>query len=372
MNGNNAEEVDVDYPVAVAGHGALALQSQQTPEVILARARKAAVALKDVVDHKIKPVKMNGETYLEFEDWQTLGNFYNMAAKVDSTNFVQYGEAQGFEAKASVIDKNTGATITAAESMCLNDEEKWCSRTKYEYHYALKDGTSSLEDPGSGNIVWEENPSVPGKKRPKKVKVNAGVVAVPLFQLRSMAQTRACAKALRNALAWVVVLAGYKATPAEELDGMTDKETGKAPHADKPADPATHKTPQRKSETALTPEQIKAAEDAAKAKYTADNPGKPPAAAQPPPSKSAAPAGSKTATGCVIFAGKPNAGGYRGFAVEGQQDKDGKDIMFATKDTAIIDEMLGYIQTGEHVNVQYTETVNGRYTNHNIIGVSKA
>lgn len=42
----------------------------------------------------------------------------------------------------------------------------------------------------------------------------------PLFQLRSMAQTRACAKALRNVLAFVPVLAGYEATPAEEMVTM--------------------------------------------------------------------------------------------------------------------------------------------------------
>ena len=34
-----------------------------------------------------------------------------------------------------------------------------------------------------------------------------------------MAQTRAQAKALRNVLAWVVVMAGYAPTPAEEMDG---------------------------------------------------------------------------------------------------------------------------------------------------------
>jgi hypothetical protein len=39
-----------------------------------------------------------------------------------------------------------------------------------------------------------------------------------LWQLRSMAQTRACAKALRNVLAWIVVLAGYSPTPAEEMN----------------------------------------------------------------------------------------------------------------------------------------------------------
>src|SRR3990167_3037439 len=34
-----------------------------------------------------------------------------------------------------------------------------------------------------------------------------------------MAQTRACAKTLRNILGWVVVLAGYRPTPAEEMTG---------------------------------------------------------------------------------------------------------------------------------------------------------
>ena len=55
---------------------------------------------------------------------------------------------------------------------------------------------------------------------PKKEKMCVGEESVPLFQLRSMSQTRACAKALRNALAWVVVLAGFQPTPAEELDDI--------------------------------------------------------------------------------------------------------------------------------------------------------
>lgn len=88
------------------------------------------------------------------------------------------------------------------------------------------------------------------------------------------------------------------------------------------------------------------------------------------PAKPQAPVeGSKTVTGCITYAGKPNAGGYRGFSMEGQQNEDGKDVMFATRDTATIDEMLGYIQTGETVSVQYTETVNGKYTNYNIVSV---
>src|SRR6185437_14382005 len=64
--------------------------------------------------------------------------------------------------------------ISSAEAMCLNDEPNWKSK--------------------------------------------------PMFQLKSMAQTRACAKALRNVLAWVVVLAGYAPTPAEEMDSSQESQ----------------------------------------------------------------------------------------------------------------------------------------------------
>jgi hypothetical protein len=139
------------------------------PDVVLDEAKRAAKALKDVVSQKPKPVMMNGEQYLEFEDWQTVGKFYGVTAKVITTSFIDYGTAQGFEAKAVAI-RPDGMEVSAAEAMCLNDEPNWKSK--------------------------------------------------PLFQLRSMAQTRACAKALRNCLAWVVVLAGYRPTPAEEIQDM--------------------------------------------------------------------------------------------------------------------------------------------------------
>ena len=73
--------------------------------------------------------------------------------------FVEYGDARGFEATAEARLVSTNQVISRAEAMCLDDEWKW-----------------------------------EGK---------------PLFQIKLMAQTRACAKALRNVLAWVVVLAGY-------------------------------------------------------------------------------------------------------------------------------------------------------------------
>ena len=196
------------------------LAIQRAPQVVLAEARQAALALQEVIAHKANPVIFNNEQYLEFEDWQTVARFYSYVAMVDATTPVEFEGVRGWEAHACVVDIRTGIKISAADAMCLNDEEKWRARPKYEYHYVLRDGSKSAEDPADkSQLVWVDNPKKPGKKMPKKERVLIGLEPVPLFQLRSMAQTRACAKALRNVLAWVVVLAGYKPTPAEEMTG---------------------------------------------------------------------------------------------------------------------------------------------------------
>lgn len=162
------------------------LAMARDPNQVLAEAMTAAKAMQSVIKQKSKPVIFGGEQYVEFEDWQVLGRFYGVTAKIVSTEYIDINGTKGFVARAEAIDA-TGRVVSAAEAMCLNDEDKWSTRTKYEW----KDG--------------------------KKEKV--GEVAVPLFQLRSMAQTRACAKALRNILAWVVVMAGFRPSVAEEMTG---------------------------------------------------------------------------------------------------------------------------------------------------------
>jgi hypothetical protein len=159
------------------------LTLSRKPKEVLEEARTAAVALTEVISAKPRPVIMNGEQYLEFEDWQTLGRFYGVTAKVIGTSQVEIGDVVGFEAEAVAIHVPTGKEISRAESMCMKDENNWKGK--------------------------------------------------PLFQLRSMAQTRACAKALRNVLAWVVVLAGFKPTPAEELERNGSDESMDRPATEK-------------------------------------------------------------------------------------------------------------------------------------------
>ena len=146
------------------------LDSARDPTEILAVAHRAAKALQTVIAHKAHPVIINEEQYLEFEDWQTVGQFYGYTARTTETERVQFGEVWGAHAKAELVDFRTGEVMGGAEAYCMSDEPRWAER--------------------------------------------------PWFQLASMAQTRAAAKALRNRLAWVVVLAGYRPTPAEEMDGI--------------------------------------------------------------------------------------------------------------------------------------------------------
>jgi hypothetical protein len=168
----------------------LELALNREPGVVLAEAQKAALALKEVISHKPNPVFFNGDQYLEFEDWQTVGRFYGITARVqpDSARYVEFGEVHGFEATAEAYHSATGQVLSTATSMCLSDEPRWAKK--------------------------------------------------PLFQVRSMAQTRACSKVMRNVLSWVVVLAGYRPTPAEEMEGVpgfAGIDTGGAPQGTKQA-----------------------------------------------------------------------------------------------------------------------------------------
>ncbi|MGE5747317.1 MAG: hypothetical protein ACM33U_08650 [Solirubrobacterales bacterium] len=201
------------------------------PEAVLAEAQKAAKALQTVIAQKPRKIVFNDEQYLEFEDWQTLGRFYGVTVGMESEpELVDIGGTKGF--KATAVAMLHGRVISRATAYCLNDEEKWGRRTKYEWAYVKKSGGYSVEDPGKDELIWEENPKKAGGKRPKKERIKVGEESVPLFQLASMSQTRACAKALRNVLSWVAVLAGYRPTPAEEMDGMVKAE---AQNAEPPA-----------------------------------------------------------------------------------------------------------------------------------------
>lgn len=185
-----AQDISIYQPDAQVGE----LKLWRAPEEVLVEAQQAAAALQKRIANKKKPVIFNGEQYIENDDWQMLSHFFGYSPKIESTEFVQYGDVQGFKAVAVLLNERTGLVVGRGEALCLDEEDNWGSRTKYD---------------------WQDN----GRGGRKKVAV--GEVSTPLFQLASMAQTRACNKAMSNKLKWVVSLAGYATTPAEDMHDAT-------------------------------------------------------------------------------------------------------------------------------------------------------
>lgn len=168
------------------------LMATTDPEKVVAFGARAAKALTGIIENKKHKVVINGKQYLEFGDWQTIARFFNCTVFVSWTKELDEDKEKdrsfGYSARAVVLDV-TGRELTAAESDCTRREKMWSSRES--------------------------------------------------FQIKSMAQTRACAKALRNVFGWVVVLAGYQETPAEEMDGIEKDKTNGNGIKKEVADPAT-------------------------------------------------------------------------------------------------------------------------------------
>lgn len=141
---------------------------QKSPEEIMLDATEAAKALERlIVSNKRPPVIFNGKRYLEFPHWQTIGKFYHVGVETHDAIFLEVGGTRGFHAQATVIDEKSGLKIGGGEGYCMVDEPNWRSR--------------------------------------------------PLFQLASMAQTRAACKALSNKFRYVAIVAGYEPAAAEEM-----------------------------------------------------------------------------------------------------------------------------------------------------------
>lgn len=143
-------------------------QNLDKPQQDTEFAHKSAQFLMDIVKKNNWARRLGGQSdHLQYEAWQTVGKYYGYAVKTKDAEYVEFGNSWGFKAKATVVNEHTGIEVGGAEAYCMNDENNWRSK--------------------------------------------------PKFQLASMAQTRAGSKALRQILGFVVALAGYSPTPAEEM-----------------------------------------------------------------------------------------------------------------------------------------------------------
>ena len=138
------------------------------PAQMMETAGAQAQALADIIDKQSMSTNIRGKKHINIEGWQTLGAMVGVFAVIDwSRELVDLdGKNLGWEARAEARTAD-GNVVGAAEAECRRTESTWKSRDSYA--------------------------------------------------LRSMAQTRAMSKALRGPLGFIVHIAGYSATPEEEM-----------------------------------------------------------------------------------------------------------------------------------------------------------
>lgn len=173
-----------DLPVPAPDSSTLDLTVPVVPPADVIRAGKqmadALVAVikdtKDPVTGEDRPlyVDIHGKKHLYFEAWQIIGAFFGATPQTEWTKELLTADGKPYGAKARVVVFRKGQPISAAEAVVSLSEANWKGRA--------------------------------------------------MHALESMAQTRAAAKALKMAYSWVVVLAGFDPTPAEEAQELTEKE----------------------------------------------------------------------------------------------------------------------------------------------------
>lgn len=173
--GNDEERYEVGQEIERAPQhqepAPLNLFRTDDPVEVVEAAGKVADALKGVLDKQGLTSNISGRAHVRVEGWQTVGTMLGIVPVIVETSPVA-GEAHGkgehgWDAicEARTLD---GRVVGRAEARCSRAEGTWRNRDDYA--------------------------------------------------LKSMAQTRAMSKALKSVLGFVVTLAGYESTPAEEMD----------------------------------------------------------------------------------------------------------------------------------------------------------
>ena len=138
-----------------------------SPKELVSSATEMAQTLAGVIRSNKLAIKIGGREYVKVEGWTTLGAMMGVLAREVHTEERPDGS---FLATVELVRMQDGSVLTQASAQC-----------------------SPVDEP-----LWSKRPS---------------------FALRSMAQTRATGKACRLAFSWIMALAGYEATPAEEMSG---------------------------------------------------------------------------------------------------------------------------------------------------------
>lgn len=130
-----------------------------------------AIVLKNHIIKNGLSVKIVNRDYVMVEGWQFAGGLMGLFPKISKVENIEKGK---WMATAEVIDKKTGNVVSVGYAICSSQEHKKAGFDEYA--------------------------------------------------ILSMAQTRAIGKAYRNLIGWVIKMAGYESTPAEEIKPTPTKD----------------------------------------------------------------------------------------------------------------------------------------------------
>lgn len=137
------------------------------PEAMIARAATIAKPLADLILKRRLYTEIKDKKYVHVDGWTTLGACIGVVAREVFVAPI----ADGYEGTVELVSVRDGTIVGKASSICTRDEERWAKADNYA--------------------------------------------------IRSMAVTRATGKAFRLSFGWIMKLAGYESTPAEEMPHNT-------------------------------------------------------------------------------------------------------------------------------------------------------
>lgn len=148
----------------VPSHSAKRSLFDMEPAEQIAKATEIANVLNDVIEKQKLFSNIQGKKYVKVEGWQLCGSLTGVLPREVKVVMLADGS---FEATVDLVRATDGCVIGGASALCGVDEKRWAGADQYAR--------------------------------------------------RSMAITRAVGKAYRNIFGWVISLAGYETTTAEEI-----------------------------------------------------------------------------------------------------------------------------------------------------------
>jgi hypothetical protein len=137
------------------------------PHQMVTFVTQVANVLADVIEKQKLYKNIQGKKYIEVDGWTTLGALLGVLPRETSVTELPDGSYVG---AVDLVRTDSGKVVGGASSLCSIEEKRWSNADKYAR--------------------------------------------------RSMAVTRATGKSYRLAFSWIVKMAGYESTPAEEMDGV--------------------------------------------------------------------------------------------------------------------------------------------------------